>query len=79
MPCHTRPVFTFSPTSLADARRSAGLSQPALAAAAGVPVSTLRAIEQGRIGDPKGEMILRLAHALDVDPSSFYERDGAAA
>lgn len=72
-------MFTFSPASLADARRTAGLSQPALAAAADVPVSTLRAIEQGRISDPKGEMILRFAHALGVEPAAFYERDGAAA
>lgn len=72
-------MFSFSPTLLAETRRAKNLSQPALAASAAISVSTLRAIEQGRIGDPKGELILRLAHALGVDPEAFYERDGQAA
>lgn len=74
-------VPSFSRTRLASERRLAGLSQPGLAAAADLKVATLRAIEQGRIADPKGETIAAIAQALGVPMERFYEAqpEGAAA
>ena len=52
-----------SPRVLAAARALAGMSQSDLAAAAGVAVSVLQAIEQGR-SDPKLSTVLALLDAL---------------
>lgn len=57
---------SFSPALLADTRRLRGYSQPQLAEASGVKVATLRALEQGRIADPKVATIARLAGALAI-------------
>jgi putative transcriptional regulator len=47
-------------------REKAGMSQPELAKAAGVPVGTLRNWEQGR-RYPRPEAIARLAKALGLE------------
>lgn len=52
-----------SPRVLVAARALAGMSQSDLAAAAGVAVSVLQAIEQGR-SDPKLSTVLALLDAL---------------
>lgn len=51
---------------LRAARDKTGLSQPALADRAGVPVETLRQIEQGRRPDPRFSTMTLLARALGV-------------
>lgn len=56
----------FSPSRLAQVRLGREYSQPQLAAAAGVKVGTLRALEQGRIADPGVATVARLADALGV-------------
>ncbi len=52
-----------SPRVLVAARVLAGMSQPELAAAAGIAVSVLQAIEQGR-SDPRLSTVLALVDAL---------------
>ncbi len=56
----------FSPSRLADLRLVRGYSQPQFAEAAGVKLGTLRALEQGRIADPKVATVARLAEALGI-------------
>jgi len=54
-----------SPRLLVAARVLAGLNQTELASAAGIAVSVLQAIEQGR-SDPKLSTVLALVDALKV-------------
>ena len=49
-----------------DARQRAGLSQRALAEAAGVSPSTVARIERGRI-EPTLDLLLRLVHACGLE------------
>lgn len=58
-----KPLPTISALLRAH-RARAGLSQPALAARAGVPVGTLRNLEQGIRTNPEWETVQRLAAAL---------------
>jgi transcriptional regulator with XRE-family HTH domain len=46
-------------------RQAAGISQPDLAQAAGIPVGTLRGLEQGR-RIPRLDTAGKLAHALGI-------------
>jgi len=59
--------------SLASARRRRLLTQRALAEKAGVALSTVYAIENGRRAVPRFEVIRKLAEALDVDPLEIDE------
>lgn len=56
---------TFS-SRLKSARQTAGLSQPQLAERAGVPLTSLRQLEQGRRGGPTLATARKLALALGV-------------
>jgi transcriptional regulator with XRE-family HTH domain len=58
-------------------REAAGMSQPQAAAAAGVPVATLRNWEQGR-RVPSLDAALRLARALGVSLDELAGGDGTA-
>lgn len=51
---------------LKDARSAAGLSQPALAGLAGVPLATLRSLEQGQRKEVWLSTARKLALALNV-------------
>jgi transcriptional regulator with XRE-family HTH domain len=51
---------------LRSARKRAGLSQPELAERSGVPLQTLRQLEQGRRTDPYLSTVAHLAVALGV-------------
>jgi transcriptional regulator with XRE-family HTH domain len=55
---------------LKQLRAEAGLSQPALAERAEIPVSTIRQFEQGR-REPTFATLLKLAAGLDVSLSAF--------
>jgi transcriptional regulator with XRE-family HTH domain len=55
---------------LKQLRAEAGLSQPGLAAAAGVPVGTIRGYELGR-SEPSLSALLRLAGGLGVNLGAF--------
>jgi transcriptional regulator with XRE-family HTH domain len=55
---------------LSREREKAGMSQPQLAEAAGVPVASLRNWEQGR-RSPRAPAVLRLAKALGVPPDEL--------
>ncbi|MDP9369467.1 MAG: helix-turn-helix domain-containing protein [Chloroflexota bacterium] len=58
--------------TLAAARADAGLSQPALAALAGVSTSTINRIERGRTR-PCPRVVTHLSIALGVRPESIVE------
>ena len=58
---------------LAQWRRRGPWTQAELAAAAGVALSTLRAIEHGRHRTPHPRSIRALAAALGVDPAAVAE------
>jgi DNA-binding XRE family transcriptional regulator len=55
---------------LRELRRAAGLSQPGLAEASGVAVSTIREFEQGR-REPTLGTLLKLAAGLSASLSAF--------
>ena len=55
-----------------DLRTSAGMSQPQLARAAGIPVASLRNWEQGRRA-PLLDTAARLAKALKVSLDAFMQ------
>jgi transcriptional regulator with XRE-family HTH domain len=57
-------------TRLKDLRAAAGLSQPELAEAAGMPVGTVRGFEIGR-REPTFNTLLLLARGLGVDLNAF--------
>jgi len=53
-------------------RMVAGMSQPALAEASGLPVGSIRQYEQGR-REPYWQVVFKLAEALGVDCSAFKD------
>lgn len=57
--------------AIRHARESAGLTRKALAAASGVPMSTLAKIEQSRSTDPGFLAVVALAEALGLDLASL--------
>ena len=59
------------------ARRRAGMSRAALAAAAGTSRQTIQRIEAGEIASPSGAMCARLAAALGLDLAALI-RGGAS-
>jgi transcriptional regulator with XRE-family HTH domain len=59
-------------------RQAAGVSQPALARAAGIPVGTLRNLEQGR-RIPRLDTAGKLARALGVSVDALLGNGDAAA
>lgn len=60
-------VQTRVKTPLARQRVEAGLTQAQLAGAAGIPLSTYRRLERGRVADPAIGLLVRCASALDVE------------
>jgi transcriptional regulator with XRE-family HTH domain len=63
---------------LQQIRVAAGISQPALAEAAGIPVGTLRNLEQGR-RIPRLDTAAKLASALGVTVDALLSDNGPAA
>jgi transcriptional regulator with XRE-family HTH domain/tetratricopeptide (TPR) repeat protein len=59
-----------------DRRQAAGLTQPQLAAAAGVSVGLVRDLEQGRTRRPRRQSVQRIAAVLGAEPGAG---DGRAA
>ncbi len=59
-------------------RTAKGLTQPALAAAIGVPDSTIYRLERGEFKVPRPEKLQRIAAALDVEFEDLYELAGYA-
>jgi transcriptional regulator with XRE-family HTH domain len=57
---------------LKELRAGAGLSQPALAKKAGLPLGSIRQYEQGR-REPYWQVVFKLADALGVEPSAFKD------
>jgi transcriptional regulator with XRE-family HTH domain len=57
---------------LKELREQAGLSQPQLAAASGLPVGSIRQYEQGR-RDPLWQVLFKLADALGVSAEAFRD------
>lgn len=57
---------------LKELREQAGLSQPQLAAASGLPVGSIRQYEQGR-RDPLWQVLFKLADALGVSTEAFRD------
>ena len=57
---------------LKELREQAGLSQPQLAAASGLPVGSIRQYEQGR-RDPLWQVLFKLAEALGVSSEAFRD------
>jgi transcriptional regulator with XRE-family HTH domain len=65
---------------LLSLRESAGMSQPGLAEASGVPVSTLRNYEQGRTGERINfAYVVKLASALGVTCAAFADCEDVVA
>jgi transcriptional regulator with XRE-family HTH domain len=58
---------------LKQLREAAGLTQQELAFRAGLSVSNLSQIEQGKKADPRASTLLALARALGVTMESFFE------
>ncbi|HEY7424594.1 MAG TPA: helix-turn-helix transcriptional regulator [Gemmataceae bacterium] len=58
-------------------RENAGLSQPDLADASGLPVESIRPYEQGR-REPYWQVVFKLAAALGVDCTAFKDCIDAA-
>jgi transcriptional regulator with XRE-family HTH domain len=56
---------------LRDMREAAGLSQQELAVKAGLSVSVVSQIEQGKKADPRMSTVVALASALGVDVGSL--------
>jgi len=57
-------------------RERAGMSRPVLAGRVGRSAEWLKAVENGRLQPPRLPMLLRLAHALDLDDLSALTGDG---
>jgi transcriptional regulator with XRE-family HTH domain len=53
---------------LRDLRKALKLTQPQVAAATGVPQSTLSGIERGETKDPISSVLLKLANFYEVEP-----------
>lgn len=60
-------------------RKAKGLTQPELAAAVGVPASTIYRLERGEFRAPKPEKLQRIARVLDVEFEELFELAGYAA
>ena len=58
-------------------RKARGLSQAALATAAGVSVGNLSMIESGR-GNPRATTLAAIAAALEVNPTSLLVEEPSA-
>jgi transcriptional regulator with XRE-family HTH domain len=63
---------------LADRRKLAGLTCPALAELAGISAQALRNIEAGR-SEPRPPTILALTNALGLDHDELWIREDVAA
>lgn len=59
-------------------RKAKGLTQPALAAAIGVPDSTIYRLERGEFTAPSPEKLQRIARTLDVEFEELFELAGYA-
>ena len=57
-------------------RKTKGMSQYALAAAIGVPDSTIYRLERGEFKLPKPDTLQRIARALDVEFEELFELAG---
>lgn len=57
-------------------RKAKGLTQPQLAAAIGVPDSTIYRMELGEFKLPKPEKLQRIARALDVEFEELFQLAG---
>ncbi len=57
---------------LRELRIKAGMSQPELATASGLPLGSIRHYEQGR-REPYWQVVFRLADALGVDCRAFKD------
>jgi transcriptional regulator with XRE-family HTH domain len=57
-------------------RKAKGMSQYALAAAIGVPDSTIYRLERGEFKLPKPDTLQRIARALDVEFEELFEIAG---
>lgn len=69
--------MSFNVQRLKELRGALGLSQAALARAAGVPRATIGAIEYGTSKNPAYTTVIQIARALGVDPSElFFEAVG---
>ena len=62
-----------------DLREMRKITQGELARLAGVKVSTLSDLENGYTWRPRGDTLVKLAAALDVEPDSIMSRDGISA
>lgn len=70
---------SFQPTLgalLKAAREHAGYSIRGLAAKSGVDQANITRIEHGQRTNPQAETVLKLAHALQVDPGPWLARIG---
>lgn len=65
----------FSASALVTYRRQLGLSQEALARRSGVATVTVAKLEEGRIVDPKGSTLAKLAHGLGCPVDSLLSRN----
>ncbi|MDP9335912.1 MAG: helix-turn-helix domain-containing protein [Actinomycetota bacterium] len=72
------PVFRFSPNSLRARRKALGLSREVVALRARRGYETIRAYEQG-VTVPPGDVIGRLAAALECSPNDLYVKTEAEA
>ncbi len=59
-------------TFIAQARKTAGLSQEGLAEKAGVSGSTILRLERGEFGRPDPDKLQRIARALDIDAEDLF-------
>lgn len=66
--CHNRPIVP-----LAWSRMAAGIDQPTLAKASGVPLRTIQRVESGAIelGNMTAKNLLALARVLGVAPEAL--------
>lgn len=64
----------FSGAGMASRRRQLGLSQEALARLSGVATVTVAKLEEGRVVDPRGSTLLKLAGALGCQVDALLMR-----
>jgi len=67
----TKPVGTFDPDKMTHHRRSRGLSQRALATAAGVSQAMVAELERGK-HPPSEASLSKIARALGVEPATLF-------